>query len=180
MMLMKRGLRRNIAVIAFFLLTMVLSGCGNAEPENTVEVGDIIFENDTVKITSVSTDEYLEVFKTKEIKLAYFASDGYPVILHLGGATLSILQNDEKLYDELERSILTVYENGDEKEITDMLEEFFIAKMSDGTFRVYYEVYNEYNQTEDGKTITKYLNLKAFRIEFKIYIEDLEEQLKFI
>ncbi len=61
-----------------------------------------------------------------------------------------------------------------------MLEEFFVARMADGTFMVYYEVYNEYAETGDEKTITKYLNLKAFKIEFKKYIEDLEEQLEFI
>lgn len=172
---MKKRLLREFAIIAFILLAMVLSSCGSAEPENT-----IIFENDTVKITAIDIDEYLEVFETEEICLPYFASDGFPVILNLGGTTISIIQSDEKLYDQLDCSVLTVYENGDQKEITDMLEEFFVAKMSDGTFQVYYEVYNEYDQAEDGEPIKKYLNLKAFRIEFKRYIEDLEEQLEFI
>ncbi len=172
--------RLQTLVLVLLVVVMFLAGCGSTEPEYTVEIGDIIFENDTVKITAVDTDEYLEVFKTEEICLPYFASDGVPVILNLGGTTLNVIQSDDKLYDELYRSILTVYENGEEKEITNMLEEFFVARMADGTFMVYYEVYNEYAETGDEKTITKYLNLKAFKIEFKKYIEDLEEQLEFI
>lgn len=164
---------RNIVILV--LLSMILSSCGNTEKNVEVEIGDIIFENDAVKITAVSTDEYLEVFKTEEIKLAYFASDGYPVVLDLGGATLSILQNDEKLYNELERSVLTIYQDNDETDVTDMLAEFYIAKKGNGTIVMYYEIYNEYAESEEDTVIMKYLNLKAFQVEFKSYT-DLEEQ----
>lgn len=175
MKLMKKRLRK-ITVVALVLLAMALSSCGKAETEKTVEISDIIFENDAVKITAVSTDEYLEVFKSKEIKMAYFASDKYPVILDLGGATLSIFQNDKKLYGEVEQSVLTVYEGGDETDVTDMLAEFYVAQNEDGTFVMYYEIYNEYDEKEEDTVIMKYLNLKAFKVEFKNYTKDLEGQ----
>lgn len=165
---------RKVAVLTLVFLMMALSGCGNSEAEIVeIEIGDIIFENDSVKITAVSTDEYLEVFHTQKIRLAYFASDGFPVILDLHGAALSIFLNDEKLYDDLDRSILTAYEADEQTEITDMLAEFYVAENADG-FVMYYEIFNEYDEKEDDTTIIKYLNLKAFKVEFK-KSDDLEE-----
>jgi len=166
-----------IIFVAVVITAIAMSGCGrkDSESEGVDEVGDIIFDSDTVTITAVSTDEYLDVFENQKIHFAHFADSDIPIIMGLGGATLSVIQGD-KLYDQLNCAVLTVFENGEEYDITDMLEEFFICQMEDGTIKMYYEVYNEYGEEEDGKMLKKYINLKAYCVEFKngVSKEDLE------
>lgn len=160
-----------IFIVALVAIVIFICICGEKEKSEKA-----FFENDTVSIVSVSTDEYLEVFRTKDIKFAYFASDPYPVIaLDLGGATITITKGD-KLYGGLETAVLTVYEDNRKVIITNMLEEFYICSTEEG-YKVYYEIYNEYAEKVDSETLTKYINLKAYRIDFKKYLEDIEEQL---
>lgn len=169
------------------LLMLLLCGCGgestNIDSEKKNEVDGVIFENDLMSIAGVSTDEYLEVFKTQEITFKYFASDfaelKSPVVLNFGGSLLQVVPGDDYL-DELPCSVLSVFEEDNETVITNNLEEFYICQDEQGNISIYYETYNLYAEEEEGNTIKKYLNLKAYKIEFTYYVTDLKPEMEMI
>lgn len=162
----------------FMLLTLLLCGCGGGENKKN-EVDGVIFENDLMSIAGVSTDEYLEVYETQEITFKYFASDfaelKSPVVLNFGGSFLQVVPGDDYL-NELPCSVLSVFEDGEKTVISDNLEEFYICQDEQGNFAIYYETYNLYAEEEEGNTITKYLNFKAYKVEFTYYVTDLEPE----
>lgn len=122
---------------------------------------------------------YLDAYDKGEVRYSYFSKDGYPTILNFGGTAVSIVYED-KFMDQLPRSTMTVFNDQQEIQVTDMLEEFFICKTSDdGVIKVYYETYNFYDSAETEEKLNVYVNLKAYEITFKAYSSDeLEEFLE--
>ena len=187
---MKVKPNRQLLKICSMLLLLIafLCGCGGSnataiENEKKYEVDGVVFENDLVRITGVSTDEYVDVFQTENISFTYFSKDFAGLdcasILNIGGSVLRVAPGETYL-DELPCSTLSVFEDGTEQVITDMLEEFYICKDSQGNIKVYYEIYHLYAQEEKGNTTKMYLTLKAYKVEFEYYTNDFEAKVEMI
>lgn len=160
------------------ILVIIACKVGNKDEidESTkYEVDGVIFENDLMRITGVSTDEYLDVFRTKEITYTYFAKDFQELkatnILNIGGTVIGVTPGENYL-DELACSVLSVVEDDKKTIITDKLEEFFVCQDEEGNMAVYYEIYHEYAEEVEKDTVKKYLTLKAYKIEFEYYMSD--------
>lgn len=137
-------------------LVLLLCLCACAGAENTDEVNEkryevdgVIFENDLMSIAGVTTDEYLEVYKTLDITFKYFAKDFAELrcasVINLGGTVLCVTPGGKYL-DELDTSTLEVVNDGETTVITDQLEEFYICQDENGNIALYYETYNLYDQ----------------------------------
>lgn len=170
-----RNNRKFIMLILFAALLSITCSCGEKneiDESKKYEVDGVIFENDLMSIAGVSTEEYVEVFKTQKITYTYFAKDFKELkaanILSLGGTVISVTPGEEYL-EELPCSVLSVFENGQETIITDKLEEFFICRDAAGNVAVYYETYHLYAESEDKDSINKYVTLKAYKVEFECY-----------
>lgn len=158
------------------MLLMILPNAGCAEKEidesTKREVDGIIFENDLMSITGVSTDEYVDGFKTKTVRYTYFSTDYQgcnPTNILSFGETVIIVTPGENYLEELPCSVLSVLEDGTETTITDKLEEFFICEDADGNIAIYYETYHMYAESEKKDIVEKYVTLKAYKIEFRNY-----------
>lgn len=178
-----RKLLKICSMIFALLMILLTSGCGsNAGPdtEKKYEVDGVIFENDLISIAGVSTDEYLEVYKTQTITFKYFSEDfselDFVSVINLGGSVLRVTPGGTYL-DELPSSTLEVIEDGESTVITDALEEFYICQDNNGNITMYYEIYNLYDEEEQGNTIKKYLNLKAYKVEFSHYVGEPELEM---
>lgn len=174
--------------LLMLLIILFCTGCANSEEhavdESTkYEVDGVIFENDLMSITGVSTDEYLEVFRTKEITYTYFAKDFSELratnILNLGGTFIGVIPGENYLED-LACSVLEVIEDDKETIITDKLEEFYICRDEAGSMAVYYETYHLYDEEDEGNSIKMYVTLKAYKIEFAYYVPNLEPDVETI
>lgn len=180
----KRKFARTCGMLMIFMvLPMLVCSCGKKDEideSRKYEVDGVIFENDLMSIAGVSTEEYVEVFKTQEITYTYFAEDFKNLktanILSLGGTVISVTPGEEYL-EELPCSVLSVFENGKETIVTDKLEEFFICQDADGNIAIYYETYHLYAEGEDGDTINKYVTLKAYKVEFECYTSEPKREI---
>lgn len=173
--------RKLLSFMLMLVMLLLNAGCaGDKIDESTkYEVDGVIFENDLISITGVSTDEYVEVFKTQTILYTYFSTDyeelGAANILELGGATILVIPGENYL-EELPSSVLAVFEDDAETIVTDKLEEFFICEDADGSRAIYYETYHVYD--DQGKK--KYVTLKAYKIEFEHYLSASEPKIEAI
>lgn len=174
--------------LLMLMIILFCTGCASSEEhevdESTkYEVDGVIFENDLMSITGVSADEYLEVFKTKEITYTYFAKDFSQFratnILNLGGTFIAVIPGEYYL-ENLDCSVLKVIEDDQETIITDKLEEFFICQNEDGSMAVYYETYHLYDEKDEGNSIKMYVTLKAYKIEFTYYTPVSEPKVEII
>lgn len=178
--------RKLLKICSIFLLcTMFLTGCGgsNAVDESTKrEVDGVIFENDFISIKGVPVDEYVDTFNTQEIVFAYIAKDITEVldahIIRIGDTNAIVVIPGELYYDELPCAELSIYENDELNVITDILEEYYICVDSDGKYVMYYETYHEYDEQEGLFRVTKYVTLKAYKIEFNQYIPDFSTTIE--
>ena len=178
--------RKLLKTCGMFMLVMLLftTGCAEKNDEGTkYEVDGVIFDNDLISITGVSTDEYLEAFETQEVLYSCFATDmkvfNAANIIDLGGAAIQIAPGEDYL-EELPCSNLLVIENHETTLVTDKLEEFFICEDENGNRTLYYEIYHLYDEKEEKETVTKYLTLKAYKIEFKYYLSISQPKIEVI
>lgn len=177
----EKAQRRLLRICSMFLLCIMLITCGgcNAADESTKrEVDGVIFENDLISIKGVPVDEYVDVFNTQEIVLTYIAKDiteGLDAhIIPIGDTTAILVIPGKLYYDQLPCAELSIFEDDEATVITDILEEFYICVDADGKYVIYYETYHEYDEKEGWFQTTKYVTLKAYKIEFDQYVPDFD------